>query len=237
MAYQRPRLDRDTAQAQAAGAPSLQAGTLDVHPHRQACRGPGRDRLARTAPQRQPDRLAHPRPRQQDPQDRPRRRLQRLTRPDPAEPCSERRPALSVSTSENDQNPAPHPACQNGHNTAQRLAGGASEKNVSSAIAIEKLSSIRRDRLSFVRPARTPGCWHNGEDAALASILIHTWTLATGRVLRSEVPPDELSQDELIAFWADDHIRDQGQEPLLAPSAQERAGGEQRGRHPAAPAC
>src|SRR6266498_271687 len=107
MAYQRPRLDRDTAQAQAAGAPSLQAGTLDVHPHRQACRGPGRDRLARTAPQRQPDRLAHPRPRQQDPQDRPRRRLQRLTRPDPAEPCSERRPALSVSTSENDQNPGP----------------------------------------------------------------------------------------------------------------------------------
>src|SRR6266545_4410777 len=96
MAYQRPRLDRDTAQAQAAGAPSLQAGTLDVHPHRQACRGPGRDRLARTAPQRQPDRLAHPR-----------RRLQRLTRPDPAEPCSERRPALSVSTSENDQNPGP----------------------------------------------------------------------------------------------------------------------------------
>ncbi len=131
----------------------------------------------------------------------------------------------------------PHAACQNGHNTAQSLAGDASEKNVSSAIATGKQAPIHPDRRSFVRPAGTPGCWHNGEDAVLASILINTWTLATGRVLRSDVPPDELSQDELIAFWADDHLTDQGQEPLLAASAQKRAGGEPRERHPAAPAC
>jgi hypothetical protein len=44
------------------------------------------------------------------------------------------------------------------------------------------------------------------EDELLAFLLIKTWTLATGRVLRSDVPPSQLSEDELIAFWADDHI-------------------------------
>ncbi|MGE5289358.1 MAG: hypothetical protein ACM3ML_19595 [Micromonosporaceae bacterium] len=44
------------------------------------------------------------------------------------------------------------------------------------------------------------------EDDLLAFLLIHTWTLTTGRVLRSDVPPSQLSEEELIAFWADDHI-------------------------------
>ncbi len=47
---------------------------------------------------------------------------------------------------------------------------------------------------------------HHGDDDLLALLLIKTWTLATGRVLRSDVPPWQLSEDELIAFWADDHI-------------------------------
>jgi hypothetical protein len=43
-------------------------------------------------------------------------------------------------------------------------------------------------------------------DDLLAFLLIHTWTLITGRELRSDVPPTELSEEELIAFWADDHV-------------------------------
>jgi hypothetical protein len=52
------------------------------------------------------------------------------------------------------------------------------------------------------------------KDDVLAFLLIHTWTLITGRVLRSDVPPTELSEDELIAFWADDHIAPTGS-PVL----------------------
>ena len=48
------------------------------------------------------------------------------------------------------------------------------------------------------------------EDELLAFLLVKTWTLATGRVLRSDVPPSQLSEDELIAFWADDHIDSPG---------------------------
>jgi hypothetical protein len=45
----------------------------------------------------------------------------------------------------------------------------------------------------------------DGEDALLARVLITSWSLATGRTLRSDVPPQQLTEDELIAFWADDH--------------------------------
>lgn len=44
------------------------------------------------------------------------------------------------------------------------------------------------------------------DDDFLAFLLIATWTLATGRELRSDVPPWELSQRELVDFWADDHL-------------------------------
>jgi hypothetical protein len=43
------------------------------------------------------------------------------------------------------------------------------------------------------------------DDDLLALVLINTWTLVTGRMLRSDVPPRELSEEELIDFWADDH--------------------------------
>jgi hypothetical protein len=43
------------------------------------------------------------------------------------------------------------------------------------------------------------------DDDSLARVLISTWTLITGRTLRSDVPPRELSEEELIDFWADDH--------------------------------
>jgi hypothetical protein len=60
-------------------------------------------------------------------------------------------------------------------------------------------------------PARSPS--HSPEpgtrpddrdDEFLAAILIRMWVLASGRTLRRDVPPDQLSTEELIAFWADD---------------------------------
>ena len=44
------------------------------------------------------------------------------------------------------------------------------------------------------------------EDELLARVLITSWSLTTGRTLRG-VPPQSLTEDELIGFWADDHIR------------------------------
>jgi hypothetical protein len=36
-------------------------------------------------------------------------------------------------------------------------------------------------------------------------VLITSWSLATGRTLRGG-PPQSLTENELISFWADDHI-------------------------------
>jgi hypothetical protein len=36
-------------------------------------------------------------------------------------------------------------------------------------------------------------------------VLITSWSLTTGRTLRG-VPPQSLTEDELVSFWADDHI-------------------------------
>lgn len=41
-------------------------------------------------------------------------------------------------------------------------------------------------------------------DDRLAWLLVRMWALASGRTLRADVPPDELTEDELIGFWADD---------------------------------
>ena len=43
------------------------------------------------------------------------------------------------------------------------------------------------------------------EDELLARVLITSWSLTTGRTLRGG-PPQSLTEDELISFWADDHI-------------------------------
>jgi hypothetical protein len=45
------------------------------------------------------------------------------------------------------------------------------------------------------------------EDDVLAAILIRMRELASGRELPRNVPPDQLSREELIAFWADDLSR------------------------------
>jgi hypothetical protein len=44
------------------------------------------------------------------------------------------------------------------------------------------------------------------EDELIARLLIHTWTLNTGKTLRSDVSPAELTEEELINFWADDNF-------------------------------
>jgi hypothetical protein len=46
---------------------------------------------------------------------------------------------------------------------------------------------------------------HSGEDELVARVLITSWSLATGRTLRS-VAPQSLTEDELITFWADDQM-------------------------------
>ena len=46
---------------------------------------------------------------------------------------------------------------------------------------------------------------HANEDELLARVLITSWSLTTGRTLRG-APPQSLTEDELISFWADDHI-------------------------------
>ena len=56
-------------------------------------------------------------------------------------------------------------------------------------------------------PARSSGPRsgaHTDEDQVLAAVLISTWSLATGRILRSDVRPDQLTEEELIRFWAED---------------------------------
>lgn len=47
------------------------------------------------------------------------------------------------------------------------------------------------------------------DDQVMALALITVWAMRTGRVLRS-VPVGELSEAELMAFWADDQLEDQG---------------------------
>ena len=45
---------------------------------------------------------------------------------------------------------------------------------------------------------------HREDDDLLAAVFIRMWALASGRSLPRDVPPDELTPEELIAFWADD---------------------------------
>jgi hypothetical protein len=44
------------------------------------------------------------------------------------------------------------------------------------------------------------------DDELLTMLYVGTWMLRTGRVLRQDIPPHELSEEELIAFWADDRV-------------------------------
>jgi hypothetical protein len=52
-------------------------------------------------------------------------------------------------------------------------------------------------------------------DEFLAAVLIRMWALASGRILRRDVPPDQLSTEELIEFWADDMTPPSGRHARL----------------------
>jgi len=47
---------------------------------------------------------------------------------------------------------------------------------------------------------------HADDDELLARLLIISQTLASGRTLPAGVPPQKLTAEELISFWADDQI-------------------------------
>lgn len=53
-------------------------------------------------------------------------------------------------------------------------------------------------------PAPPTGACQDDADDILAALLIRMWTLASGRSLPRDVPPDHLTEEELISFWADD---------------------------------
>jgi Lsr2 len=56
-----------------------------------------------------------------------------------------------------------------------------------------------------------------GDDDLLAAILIRMWALASGRPLPRKVRPEQLSEDELIAFWADDLSQAAGRHAASVP--------------------
>lgn len=54
-------------------------------------------------------------------------------------------------------------------------------------------------------PAGPPGSARVADsDDILAAVLIRMWSLASGRTLRTDVRPDQLTEEELLGFWADD---------------------------------
>jgi hypothetical protein len=59
-------------------------------------------------------------------------------------------------------------------------------------------------------PGPRSGTQHDLGDEVLAAVLIRMWTLASGRTLRRDVPPEQLSTEELIDFWADDMTSQSG---------------------------
>jgi hypothetical protein len=56
-----------------------------------------------------------------------------------------------------------------------------------------------------------------GEDDVLAAVLVATWSLTSGRTLPPGVRPDELTEEELLWFWADDLAPRSGPAPARRP--------------------
>jgi hypothetical protein len=57
------------------------------------------------------------------------------------------------------------------------------------------------------------------DDGQLAALLVRMWSLASGRTVRTDVPPDQLTEEELISFWADDFTRPRGRHAAGTPEA------------------
>jgi hypothetical protein len=59
-------------------------------------------------------------------------------------------------------------------------------------------------------------------DEQLAGLLIRMWSLASGRMMRRDVSVDQLTEDELIGFWADDFSPVRGRHAAHGPGAANR---------------
>lgn len=57
-------------------------------------------------------------------------------------------------------------------------------------------------RVTGTRPGSPPPPWVHNDDQLL-TLLVTVWALTTGRIPPNR-PADELTETELIAFWADD---------------------------------
>jgi hypothetical protein len=68
--------------------------------------------------------------------------------------------------------------------------------------------------LSRNSPPATSPAPHLADDDHLAAMYICMRSLASGRWLRDDVPPQQLSEEELIAFWADDLESPSGRRPV-----------------------
>lgn len=66
-----------------------------------------------------------------------------------------------------------------------------------------------RGRIHVPEPLRAPDP-RRSDDELIAYMLIRIWALMTGRSMRRDVSPDRLSEDELIDFWADPLIEQEG---------------------------
>jgi hypothetical protein len=60
------------------------------------------------------------------------------------------------------------------------------------------------------------------DDVLLAALYVRMWALASGRRLPRNVPPGELSEEELISFWADDFGQPEGRHAACPPAAGSR---------------
>lgn len=88
-------------------------------------------------------------------------------------------------------------------------------------LAIDELSQaiarIPAPRIHVAGP-----CVITTDDDLLANMLISMWALASGRFLRRGVRPEQLTEEELINFWADDITTRSGRH--AAPPEQRQAG-------------
>lgn len=56
----------------------------------------------------------------------------------------------------------------------------------------------------------------SGDDSLLAALYMRMWALASGRPLPRDVPPGELTEEELVSFWADDFSQHTGRHAAAA---------------------
>lgn len=75
---------------------------------------------------------------------------------------------------------------------------------------------------AFPQGARTDGRAAVGkssgaaDDSLLATLYMRMWAMTSGRELPRDVPPGELTEEELVSFWADDFMPATGRHAAAA---------------------